>query len=509
MKSLKSFYASLAIITAIIIVVNILFSNLTLRLDLTQDRRYTLSKASKDLLKTCVEPITIVAYFSQDLPPDVARVRNEFKEMLTEYVKASKGKVQYEFKNPNEKPELENEAQVEGVGPVLINLRDKNQVKQQKAYLGAVIKVGDRKEVIPLIQPGMSIEFELSSAIKKLIVTDKPLVGYLAGQGEPGLSALMQARQASSVMYNMEEFSLVDSADMLSKYKIVAIVAPRDSFTDWQLYQLEDYMNKGGKLLIALNRVNGDFQTATGSELTTGLESWLASKGIQVDGDFVVDKKCNSVYATRRYGAQEIRVPITFPYLPIVSNFGKHPITQGIEMIMLQFASSLQFTGDTSMVKFNPLLFSSDESGREPAPIQFNIDREWSAGDFRSKGLILAATFEGKLGSNRNRPDSRIVLFTDGDFVVNGEGQQPQQLPEDNINIFVNSLDWLNDETGLIALRTKVVTARPLDQISDSKKTFVKYLNFLLPLILIVGYGVYRSQRNRIIRMKRMEDNYV
>jgi ABC-type uncharacterized transport system involved in gliding motility auxiliary subunit len=103
-----------------------------------------------------------------------------------------------------------------------------------------------------------------------------------------------------------------------------------------------------------------------------------------------------------------------------------------------------------------------------------------------------------------------MVVFGDGDFAVNGEGQGAQQLQPDNVNLMVNAIDWLSDDTGLIELRTKGVTSRPLDaQLEDSTKTLVKYLNFLLPIILIIIYGVIRFQVKRKFRDKLMSVDYV
>ena len=102
-----------------------------------------------------------------------------------------------------------------------------------------------------------------------------------------------------------------------------------------------------------------------------------------------------------------------------------------------------------------------------------------------------------------------MIVIANGDFAVSGEGQQQVQLPADNINLFVNSIDWLSDESGLADLRTKAVTSRPLNQIEDSSKTFYKYLNFLLPIFLIVIYGFIRAQVKRGQRVRRMEEEYV
>jgi ABC-type uncharacterized transport system involved in gliding motility auxiliary subunit len=101
-----------------------------------------------------------------------------------------------------------------------------------------------------------------------------------------------------------------------------------------------------------------------------------------------------------------------------------------------------------------------------------------------------------------------MVIITDGDFVVNGAGQQPRRVQPDNVNLLSNSIDWLSDDTGLISLRTKGVTSRPLDQLEDSTKTILKYTNFLLPILLVVGYGLVRMQQNRMTRFRRMSENY-
>ena len=79
----------------------------------------------------------------------------------------------------------------------------------------------------------------------------------------------------------------------------------------------------------------------------------------------------------------------------------------------------------------------------------------------------------------------------------------------DNVNLMVNSVDWLSDETGLIDLRTKAITARPLKDVDEGRALFLKWLNFLLPIVLIILYGIYRNQRNRSLRVKRMEEGYV
>ena len=155
-------------------------------------------------------------------------------------------------------------------------------------------------------------------------------------------------------------------------------------------------------------------------------------------------------------------------------------------------------------MQVTPLIMSSEHSGTKPAEGYINITQQWSEPDFPLSDLTLAAAFEGSIGGST---PTKMVLVGDSDFPI-GDNQQ-NQAPPDNINFMVNSIDWLSDDTGLVELRTRGATVRPIDDIEDSKRTFLKYLNFFLPVVLALLYGIFRFQRNHIIKLKRMEAGYV
>jgi ABC-type uncharacterized transport system involved in gliding motility auxiliary subunit len=121
------------------------------------------------------------------------------------------------------------------------------------------------------------------------------------------------------------------------------------------------------------------------------------------------------------------------------------------------------------------------------------------------QNLVLGAAIEGNNGA---RIPSKMVVIADGDFSVNGPRGEQQQLQEDNVNLMVNSIDWLSDDTGLITLRTKGITSRPIKDMDDSKRAFLKWLNFLLPILLVLVYGFVRFQIKRNQRVIRMEENW-
>lgn len=501
MKNAKITYTIILVIL-ILIVVNILAGIYSFRLDFTEGKEYTLSKATKNILKQLEETVTVTAYFSKDLPPNIASVSDLLKDMLVEYSNRSKGMLVYRFVNPNEKEEMEEEAVKNGIQPVMINVREKDQIRQQKAYMGAVVSVGGEKETIPFFQPGAAMEYALSTAIKKLSVVDKPSVALIQGHGEPMINEISQVFTELSVLYNVEPFRMSDTAEIPEKYKTVAIIRPADTISSLQFSIIDRFLERGGNLFIAFDRVTGDFSTATGRALNNGIEEWLKQKGVNVTDEFVVDASCNAVTVQQQQANFIMTTQISFPYLPVISKFADNPATRGLESVSLQFASPITFSGDTT-VKFTPVAFSSSKSGTVRAPLYFDIQKQWTESDFPMSDIVIAAVLEGRLAGNNA---SRIFLVTDGDFAVSG--QRGMQLPEDNVSLVVNAIDWLSDDTGLIELRTKEVTSRPVREMPDSKKSFLKWFNFLLPVLLIISYGLIRIQINRNRRIRRMEVSY-
>jgi len=503
MKKSTSLY--ILFVLAAIVIVNIISDKLFVRLDLTEDNRYTLSDATKDIIKNLDEPVTITAYFSEDLPPDIAKTRRDFKELLTEYRNVSKNKIMYQFINPNADDEKEKEAMSKGIQPVLINVREKDQVKQQKAYLGAVITKGEKTEIIPFMQPGTAMEYALSSSIKKLTVEQKPVIGFLQGHGEPTLPEMRQAMTEIRILYTPKAINLKDDPKSLADVKTLAIIAPIDSISDEEFAVIDDFMAKGGRVYVAINRVDGKLQEQRGTTINTGLESWLAKKNLVVENNFVIDANCATVSVQQRQGFFSFTSQIQFPYIPIVTNFADNAITKGLEQVVTQFVSTVTYTGDSTAV-FTPLLTTSDKAGTLSSPTYFNINKNWTKADFPLANLPLGALIEGNIGGI---PNAKMVVIADGDFAINGKGQQARQQNKDNINLMVNSIDYLSDDTGLIELRTKGVTSRPIKDIDDGKKTFLKWLNMLLPIVLIIIIGFIRNQQQRNLRYKRMEEGYV
>ena len=506
MLSRKKVITTILLITGILILINFFANRFFLRLDLTKDHEYSLSKATKNILKSLEDPVTVTAYFSEDLPPDIGKVKKDFKDLLIECDNYSDGRVVYQFFNPNKDQETEMEAQQAGIQPVMINVRERDQMKQKRAYLGAVVQYSGKKEIIPLIQPGSAMEYALSTNIKKLTLKEKTKIAFLQGNGEPSLSEIQQLNQQLSIMYDIQTVTLTDTTQIPSTFKTLIVVAPTDTVKPAYFNQLDEFISSGGRILLAINRVKGDLSTASGSSVSTGFENWLNKKGIDVEDDFVIDANAGNVMVRQQSGMFTMNTPVKFPYLPIITKFADHPITKGIESVIFPFASPIKISSADSNLQVINLAVTSDKSGFEKPPIYFDVMKQWTRNDFSSASLPVAIAMEGKI----NNYPSKMVVFGDGDFVVNGSGQNAQRLQDDNINLMANAIDWLSDDTGLIELRTKGVSSRPINpDLEEGTKTFLKYLNFLLPIILILGFGIVRYQFRRRLRNQWLNEDYV
>jgi len=508
MRTKSTAYKYILLVTGVLLLLNVLSFRYFLRLDFTSDKRYTLSKATRDILSEVKDPITVKAYFTKELPPQIDAVRSDFMNLLVEYKSASRGMIQFEFISPNEKPELEQQAMQAGIQPLIIDSREKDKSVQKKAYLGAVLMAGEKSEMIPVIPPGAAMEYELSTSIKKIITTHKPGIAFLQGHKEPSINEMSQVMQSLSVLYTAMPVTLSDTADALSGFQTAVIVSPRDSFPESHIRQIDAFLGSGGHLVIAMDRVDGNLGGGgypMGSAINTGLETWLKGKGLVVYDNFVIDTKCNQVGVRQQMGGFMVQSSVEFPYFPIISDFSENPISKGLEAVMLPFASSMEFRGD-STIQFTALARTSEKSGYKTAPVFFDINYAWQDYDFTQPGLVVAGLLKGKLSGELN---SSMVVFGSGKFAVNGQEQEATQLAPDNVSFLVNAIDYLTDQTGLMELRTKGVTSRPLRELEDTQRTLWKYFNFLFPILLILAYGIYRSQRNRNIRMKRMEEGYV
>ncbi len=494
------------IFIGILVVVNLISEKLFVRLDFTADKRYTLSDATKDILEDLDDVITITAYFTKELPPQLQKSRQDFEDLLIEYDNRSGGNVVFEFVNPNENEAEEQKAQQKGINPVMINVTEKDQVKQMRAYLGAALQMGDKTEIIPMIQPGAGMEYSLTTAIKKISVLDKPKVAFLQGHGEPSPNASVQVLQQLSVLYDVEPYNITDTSDIPVYFKTLAIVNPIDTFPSSHFAKLDKYLSTGGSIYLAYSNLQSDLQSQSLNALPDiGIMGWLADKGITMNNQYVIDANCGAVSVRQQNGPFMMNRQIEFPYFPILSKFSEHPVAMGLEGVIMPFVSAISYLPKDSSVHIQPLVFSSENSGVVNVPVYIDIEKEWTESDFNAPSQVVAIAADGPLSGNAN---AKLVVIANGAFAVNGEGQQQQQVNPDNVNLASNAIDWLSDDTGLIELRTKGITSRPLEKVDDTKRNLYKYGNVAIPILLMIGIALFRRQRYARKRQSWIQGNF-
>ena len=441
---------TIILIIGVLVLIDLFSCQLTSDSNLAEETTFPISQASKNILKELKEPITISAYFSSNLSPEIDKIHSHFESMLFEYAQHANGMIDFKIMDPITEAQQQ-EAMQHGIQPLMINAQKKDSSQQQRLFSGIILQAAEKKEILPVLISDIGMEYTLTTAIKKLTIIEKPSIGLVQGHGEPTLSDLQQIYQSLSTLYTIENIDLELVSAIPSRFRAIAIIAPKDLIPPNQIAKLDAYYNTGGKIMLNLNRVNGDLQAKRGISITTGLENWLQNKGIEIENSFLVDASSGSITVQQRQDTLGVNTPMEFPFFPLISTFSDHPITTGLAQITMPFASPIQYTGDTTTT-FVPIAFSSNKSGTIKPPIDFDMQKNWAAVNFSSANLVVGGVLENKTTG------SKLVIFGDGDFATSGQLGSQQT---DNSNLIVNCMDWLSDDTGLFILRNKRFSLNP------------------------------------------------
>lgn len=483
-----------------IFMVNILSCFVFLRLDFTSNKRYSLSKVSQHSIRHNQEPIVVDFYVSEDLPQDIKKLAKEFLSLLKEYKSLSDVSFTINTIHPDNN-EKEFKATEAGIQPIFKEVRERDLEKIQKIFIGAAFHIGKKQFVLPMINYNTPLEYEITRLLKQASDTIKPDIGFVRGHGEATMNHMPQLITELS---QLTDINIVDlgNEEQLNKYNVLCIIAPKDTYSPYELEQLEKYLDQGGRLFIALNHAIGQLSgnRNNGFINRTGLEDLLEKKGLKIKYDFVVDNNCGTIAINQQYGFLNFQSNVSFPYLPIITNFSKHTITYGLKSMLLSFSSSIERVKTQSTYIFTPLARTSSISGIQQAPVFFNLQKQWTQQDFNHPHNIVAAL----LTNDDN--NSSIITITDAEFVSNDIISLGHT---DNITFAINSIEWLADHSGLIRLRNKFTTFSSLEPTNTHIREFLKYLNFLLP-ILIVMVTAFISYRKKLRkRINRSQPGYI
>ena len=511
-KKAQTFFRVLLVL-GILILINFISVRIFSRLDLTKAGVYTLSDASKTLVRNLDDRITVKAYFTEELPSPYNNNRRQVLDILNEYKAYAKGNLHFEFINP-EGEKNEREAQQAGIPPVEVQVVKEDKFEVKRAFLGLVFLYEDKKEILPVVQNLGSLEYDISSAIKRLTMHAKKRIGITTGHQEPELSSMKQANQDVSSQYEIVPVDLSSStATIPQDVAALLIIAPQKKFSDTAKYQIDQYIMHGGKVAFLLNKVNASLQQRYTQPIDLGLEDMLENYGIRINADLVRDAQCANITVMQQQGQFQMQSQIPFPYLPNVANVNRsNPIVKDLQGLIFYFVSSL----DTSLavnkgLNAEVLVRSSKRSGRQTGFMMIDPLHRYTMDELSESNIPLAAVVSGSFksyfsttgGENQalvpqvtKSPETRIIVVGDGDFMKDEFAGS-----RGNLTFFINIIDYLADDAGLITIRSKNIAQPPLDQISDGTKKLLKYGDLLLPPILIIGYGLFRWRRR--VALKR------
>ena len=510
----KNTWSMTLIIIGVILLINLFAQNVFLRFDLTENQRYSISDVTEELLEDIDDPITVKVFFSENFPRQLISVKQYVLDMLNEYRAYAGTGLEYEFISiSGEDQELEQEAMGYGIQPVQANITESDEIKVQRIYLGIVFLYGDQKEVIPFAQNIEQLEYDMTGAIKKLSQGQLPKIAWLTGHGQPTLSDEGVARSMSEIQknYELSEFDLTSEELIPHDVQVAIISGARDDFSHQELYKLDQFILRGGRLALFLNtkHIDMDNQFMPVQENRTNLFNFLRHFGVDYGSELLLDQTCYQVQAMQNLGFLQIPVAVDYPYAPRITAVNpESPIVNRLNELGFFFVNALESTVDSSRASFTGLLSTSEMTGYatpDPRTQMINISAAQQIPDFmyREGSKTIAGVLEGEFRSfyGESRPDTvrypetHLALSVDQTSMVavgNATFTDQSFMVQTSLTFMLNAVDWLYDKNGLISIRSKIINPSQLEEMTAAKRQTLKWVNILLAPVLIVIFGIMR-----------------
>jgi ABC-2 type transport system permease protein len=505
------------IVIAIIVLVNLISLRFFSRADLTDGNLFSISNSTKEVVRGLDDVVNIKVYFSKELPPYLTTLTREVRDILGEYRAYAGGNLIVDFEDPAGDPETEQRVRSLGIPPVQLNIIEQDKAEVMNAYLGIAVLFEDRKEVIPVVQGPGNLEYDLTSAILKVASSDQKTVGFLTGHGEPDLDEAYESiKRSLEKQYVVKRVETAGGQMVPPDVNTLVIAGPKQ-VAGWDLFAIDQFVMRGGRLLLLLDQLEIPEGTLIATKAPTGLDSLLASYGITVRQDLVVDRNAG----TATFSAGFFRYTLPYPLWPMVGKSGfndKAPITNQLERAIFPWTSSIEV--DTTAgdgLEAVVLARSSAQSWTEEARFDLNPQRNFmpltTVGP-RNLAVLVSGRFASYF-AGREVPlvegaepwqGQRLDAGAETQIFVVGNSKFARsdflgQYPE-NHTFFMNAADWLTLGDSLIGIRSRVVTSRPLRQIGEQSKATVRFATtFGIPILLIV-WGLIR----RYVRSSRRRD---
>jgi ABC-2 type transport system permease protein len=532
--------AFIFVVFGIVSLINFLSSRRFIRADLTADKRYTISQSTKKVLKRLDDIVTIDAYFSRQ-PARIAQLRQSVRDMLEEYRAFSKN-LQINFIDPATGDEAQKQQlRFIGIPEMQINVIEKDKAEIANVYMGIAILYADKKEVLPVVQTTANLEYDLTSAILKVTSKEIKTIGFLTGHDELDVfgQAFGPLRQELSKQYDVRKVPIEADKAIDADVATLVVAGPKKELTEREKYEIDQFIMRGGRALFLVDPVLIQYEGLNVSSLTTGLNDLLEHYGVKLNDNLVLDVFMDQLtysqgFMTVTTGyAYFIKVLKQYQYRTGETSDGLSKdsiITNQLESLTFPWAGSLELIPNVD-APVEAIALAKTSRGGWTAQSPYNIsptNRQFQPPASVQQAHTVAISLSGVFKSfyagkaippaESSEPDEVVTAKpaeeerttkTDSEttqIVVVGNSQFLQQGRRDGQLFFLNTVDWLTLGEELINIRSHGVTNRPLKEVSESEKFFLKFISIAGVPILVVAFGLVRFFLRR--RAKRLVEAY-
>ena len=565
-------HQNIFIIFIIIISVNVISNFFSFDIDLTEDKKYTLSDNSKKILSQVDDILTIKVYLEGELPTGFQMLSSSINDFLIN-CKNENSQIQFEFINPNDnneskKQEIFTQLQSQGLFPTDLTIKKTSETSRKIIFPGAIMYFKEKRESVNLLENNFSlspqeninnsienVEFHLISTINKILNNRKDNIAFLKGNGEllstqtfDITNSVNNDNNNLNYYYNVEEFDLkkfeFDSINNqpdislqlknLNRYKVIIIAKPTIPFNKLDKFLIDQYIMNGGKLLLLIDGVNASIDSINNQngyfiakKNDLNLDDQLFKYGVRINSDLVQDLRSTEIPIVTGYSNNRpIQELFKWPYYPLISSKSNHPITNNLDGIKSDFISSIDTLKNN--IKKTILLESSNNSRLVQSPSKVSlgiIENPPPEESYNKKNIPLAVLLTGKFTSvfkNRIVPKNNeinfksssdstsIIIVSDGDLIANEVSSSGNAFPlgydkfinytfDGNKKFILNAIQYLNDQNGLIKLRSKNIKLRLLNNdIISNYRIPITIINLILPILIFLFLIFIINQKNKL-----------
>lgn len=514
------------IIIGILTVINILSLRHFRRIDLTEGKIYSVSESTKRALTRLTDIVNIKVYFSKELPSQLTTLDNQVKDILDEYKAYSQDNLRIKFIDPASDPDLERQMRFMGVPKVQLNVFQKDQVQLINVYLGIVIMYEDKKEVIPVIQNTKNFEYDLTSAIIKVIQKEPKTVAFLISEDEKIFQEkTAKVREDLSRQYTITTLDIKKEEKIPESVNTLIVMGPKDTSERTQ-YDIDQFIMAGGKVIFLIDTVKLDQKNMLQTQpVNHKLDEMLKYYGVKVNKDLASDRYSATVGFNR--GFFSFRIP--YPYWPKVINKNmsqESPIVNKLSSITFPWTSSLELLpGRLKLLEAEGTILAQTSSHGWVTKGNYNLDpsqkRQTPPSDMRN--IPLAVLISGKFKSyfeNKPVPSKKTDPEKSEIQPISEEKEQVELIKEspltnilvagnsrmitnsyyqsdENGAFFLNCVDWFTMGEDLIGIRSREKTDYPLKPTEPHQRATIRYLNIFGVSVILILFGLTKVYINR------------